>query len=122
MEDSKNKVKNIIVDVANQLMQINWFDGHESVYDLTELRRACPCAACQPWVHGVGEVGDSPESVRHARGEIRSVSDVSKVGGYALHIRWADGHDSGIYSFEYLRSICPCEEHSTPDARGESTS
>ncbi len=121
VEDSKTKVKNIIVDVENRLMQINWLDGHESVYDLTQLRRACPCAACQPWVHGIGEVGDSPDSVRHAQGEIRSASDVTKVGGYAIHIRWADGHDSGIYSFEYLRSICPCEEHAAQDSRGAST-
>jgi DUF971 family protein len=31
----------------------------------------------------------------------------SLVGNYAMKIEWSDGHDSGIYSFEYLRSICP---------------
>ena len=34
------KPQNIIVDVAQQLLQINWQDGHSSVYELRDLRRA----------------------------------------------------------------------------------
>jgi len=30
------------------------------------------------------------------------------VGRYAVQIAWTDGHDSGIYTFEYLRELCPC--------------
>ena len=30
---------------------------------------------------------------------------VVPVGGYALQPRWADGHDTGIYSFEYLARL-----------------
>jgi DUF971 family protein len=29
------------------------------------------------------------------------------VGGYAIQPTWADGHNSGIYSFQYLRRIDP---------------
>jgi DUF971 family protein len=29
------------------------------------------------------------------------------VGNYALRIDWSDTHGSGIYSFQYLREICP---------------
>jgi DUF971 family protein len=29
------------------------------------------------------------------------------VGNYALRIDWSDEHGSGIYSFQYLREICP---------------
>jgi DUF971 family protein len=29
------------------------------------------------------------------------------VGNYALRIDWSDSHGSGIYSFQYLREICP---------------
>ena len=32
------------------------------------------------------------------------------IGNYALQIDFTDGHTTGIYSFEYLRTICPCEE------------
>ena len=31
------------------------------------------------------------------------------VGSYALAFRWSDGHDTGIYSFHYLREICEAE-------------
>ncbi len=110
MEELQHKPRNIIVDVENRLMQISWADGHESIYEITTLRRACPCAECRPWIEGIGKVGESPESVRNAIGALHSVADVSTIGGYALNFRWADGHSSGIYSFEYLRAICPCEE------------
>jgi DUF971 family protein len=36
--------------------------------------------------------------------------DLEEVGKYALRIIWNDGHSSGIYSWDYLRSICPCGE------------
>ena len=42
--------------------------------------------------------------------------NVESVGAYAIRIDWSDGHGSGIYSFEHLRSICKCEECRT--ARG----
>ncbi|HEY1266366.1 MAG TPA: gamma-butyrobetaine hydroxylase-like domain-containing protein [Candidatus Binatia bacterium] len=32
------------------------------------------------------------------------------VGNYAIMFRWGDGHETGIYTFQYLRSLCPCEE------------
>ncbi len=31
------------------------------------------------------------------------------VGAYALHIAWSDGHSSGIYPWERLLAICPCD-------------
>jgi DUF971 family protein len=36
--------------------------------------------------------------------------NVEPVGNYALRIYWNDGHSSGIYSWEHLRNLCPCEE------------
>ncbi len=32
------------------------------------------------------------------------------VGRYAIRIWWQDGHSSGIYTFDYLRDLCPCQE------------
>jgi DUF971 family protein len=37
------------------------------------------------------------------------------VGGYALAIQWFDGHASGIYSFQYLRSLCQCDACRGPE-------
>ncbi len=109
------KPQNIIVDLDNRLIQINWSDGCESVYDLTLLRRACPCAECRPWVHDVGKVGDTPEAVRRAVGEIKSVSDVRAVGAYAISFNWADGHVFGIYDFDLLRALGRCEQDQSTD-------
>ncbi len=108
---SQIKPQKILVDIENKLIQISWADGHESIYDFTYLRRACPCAECRPWIEGVGKPGEMPESVRNAIGELKAVTDVSTIGGYAIHFAWADGHRYGIYNFEYLRELCPCEEH-----------
>jgi DUF971 family protein len=104
------KPQKILVDTENKLVQINWQDDHESVYNLTYLRRACPCAECQPWKEGVGTPGESPESVLKAVGDLKAVSDVSAVGGYAIQFNWADGHSYGIYNWDYLRDLCPCDE------------
>jgi DUF971 family protein len=34
------------------------------------------------------------------------IRDISIVGRYALNFRWSDGHETGIYSFRYLRELC----------------
>ncbi len=41
---------------------------------------------------------------------VLKIAGVEPVGSYALQIKWNDGHQSGIYSFDHLRSVCPCEE------------
>ena len=83
-------------------LAIQWNDGTESYFDLQFLRRACPCAAC----------GGEPDALRHIIRPSVSYSDNSfelagfqAVGGYALQLQWRDGHNTGIYSFQYLRRI-----------------
>lgn len=83
-------------------LAIHWNDGSESYFDLQFLRRACPCAACggEPDVLGNimrPNVSYSENSFKLAGFEI--------VGGYAIQPRWADGHSTGIYSFQYLRRL-----------------
>lgn len=36
-----------------------------------------------------------------------ALSNLSVVGNYALQPTWDDGHDTGIYTFEYLYRLCP---------------
>ena len=90
-----------IQQIGNELA-IQWNDGTESYLDLQFLRRACPCAAC----------GGEPDVLGNIMRPTVSFSDNSFeltgfeiVGGYAIQPRWADGHGSGIYSFQYLRRI-----------------
>jgi DUF971 family protein len=90
-----------IQQIGNELA-IQWNDGTESYLDLQFLRRACPCAAC----------GGEPDVLGNIMRPNVSYSDNSFdlvgfqiVGGYAIQPRWADGHSTGIYSFQYLRRI-----------------
>jgi len=85
---------------------VTWSDGHESRYPLGLLRARCPCATCR----GPSKSGGVPhEAPAWPEGSARLVRGVGPVGRYALKFEWADGHDTGIYTYEYLRSLCPCD-------------
>ena len=79
-------------------VRIQWSDGHESTYEYAYLRGWCPCAGCQ------GHGGD----VRYVHAEVTELANIALVGNYALGLTWADGHDTGIYSYQHLRELCPC--------------
>ncbi|PYI76591.1 MAG: hypothetical protein DMF04_08170 [Verrucomicrobia bacterium] len=90
-----------IQQIGNEVA-IQWNDNTESYLGLELLRRACPCAGCggEPDVLGNvsrPEVSYTSESFQLDRLDI--------VGGYALQPRWRDGHNTGIYSFGYLRRL-----------------
>jgi ATP-binding protein involved in chromosome partitioning len=76
--------------------------GHEALYPARELRLACRCAACVEEMSGRPLL--DPATVA---ADVRPVS-VALVGGYGVRIRWSDGHDTGIYTFDQLRAACPC--------------
>ena len=87
-------------------LRINWADGRTCNYDSLALRRACPCAQCvDEWT---GERILKSDSVAQ---EVE-INDVTIVGRYALNFVWSDGHQTGIYSFEYLRKLCEREAES----------
>ena len=88
---------------------ITWADGRVCRYTAPNLRRLCPCAQCvNEWT---GERMLNPAAVA----EDLTMKDVSIVGRYALNFKWSDGHETGIYSFRYLREAGEREE-SAPGA------
>lgn len=89
--------------VENGVLGITWNDGHKSVYPVRFLRQHCPCAACtDEWT---GELRIKPDQIPL----LIMVKDIEAVGRYALRFKWNDGHDTGIYSFSWLRRMCQCE-------------
>jgi DUF971 family protein len=86
-------------------LSIKWDDGHTSVIPLRKLRDSCPCAGCQ------GETvllkTYKPEPQQHLPGRYK-LKDIQQVGHYAIQISWADGHNTGIYTWEILRNLCEC--------------
>lgn len=85
------------------VLGIEWSDGHRGVYSVRFLRLHCPCAACiDEWT---GELklksDDIPMLIR--------LDDMEAVGRYALKFTWSDGHDTGLYSYGFLRKLCQCD-------------
>ena len=86
---------------------IRWSDEHDAIYPHAHLRRNCPCAACRERPPEVlTEAGAFPiygkEAIKAFKAE--------PVGRYAIQFYWNDSHSSGIYTFSYLRELCPCAE------------
>jgi len=100
-------------------IRIDWKDGHHSEFSLGYLRDECPCASCS------GAHGTPPQKTSYSKDEaagpsaaspfqmykpILTMLHVEQVGAYAIRVDWSDGHSTGIYSFDHLRSICRCAE------------
>lgn len=81
-------------------LAIKWADGRESFIPLETLRRRCPCAGCQGETDILGNLYKNP--AQPLTPKAFELVKLVRVGGYAIQPVWADGHDSGIYSFEYL--------------------
>ena len=103
----QKKPTNIEVDRQQAEVRITWADGFRSIYTLDYLRQICPCAVCN-------EVRNNQDPLRLLtpdkivqKGELRAERPVEMVGNYALQFFWADGHNTGIYSFDYLRHKSP---------------
>jgi len=91
-----------IQHIGNELA-IRWDDGSESYIPLERLRRGCPCAGCQGEVDVLGQLHQAPP--RPLSPSAFQLRRIVPVGGYAVQCHWGDGHNSGIYSFDYLRQI-----------------
>lgn len=87
-----------IGQIDERTLAITWTDGRKDTYDVVQLRRKCPCAACiDEWT---GEKRLKPESVAETVRPVR----IDSVGSYAVQIRFSDGHGTGIYTFQMLRN------------------
>jgi DUF971 family protein len=84
-------------------LAIKWEDGSESFIPLERLRRSCPCAGCKGEVDILGNVYRNPE--RPLGPGAFQLRELVRVGGYALQPVWADGHNTGIFSYDYLRRV-----------------
>jgi DUF971 family protein len=115
--DPRGKPASIKVHVSTGAgVDVAWADGHRSHYDFAYLRDLCPCALCDDErrkkedlaLHASGTPTSSPSLPMF---KPRPAARAAKpVGNYALQIDFSDGHATGIYSYDYLRSICPCAE------------
>jgi DUF971 family protein len=106
MENRTIEPLEITADVEGRTLRMLWSDGHESSYGFEQLRWACPCATCRG---ELGQPGVLAYTDRLAPDQIE-IEDIQQVGRYAICPIWCDGHSTGIYTYAYLRSLCPCPE------------
>lgn len=96
----------IVPSLERRAIDITWLDGHRSSYDFELLRWSCPCAICR----GEGGTPGVLATTERLTPEQTELVDVGPVGHYAMSVTWKDGHATGIYSWQYLRRLCPCPE------------
>jgi DUF971 family protein len=86
---------------------IEWNDGHRSEYAWPHLRKHCPCAGCNE------ERAMPPDPFRILKPTdlvpLKPVA-ITPIGQYAYKIAWSDGHDTGLFTLEHLRSLCQCPQ------------
>jgi DUF971 family protein len=113
--DERKKPASVKVHVSSGSgVDITWSDGHASHYDFTMLREQCPCAMCNDERMKRAEHPPMPATLMSSSAlpmfKPRIAAKAAHaVGNYALRIDFNDGHETGIYSFDFLRTICPCE-------------
>lgn len=96
----------IAPSLEKKAIDITWLDNHRSSYGFEFLRWSCPCAICR----GEGGKPGVLATTERLMPEQIELTDVGPVGNYAMSITWKDGHSTGIYSWEYLRHLCPCPD------------
>jgi DUF971 family protein len=88
--------------IGNELA-MKWEDGSENFILLETLRRHCPCAGCKGETDIMGNLYKNPEVPLTEKSF--QLLKLKNVGGYAIMPVWADGHTTGLYSFEYLQQV-----------------
>lgn len=98
----------IVHTIEQDRMTVEWLpDRHRSILPVRLLRRACPCATCR--VERDKAAANPLHVVKAPMDSHYEIEDLGPVGRYAVNFVFSDGHSSGIYAWDYLRALCPCD-------------
>ena len=103
---------NEITEFSDTTLMIVWGDGHESLYLYEDLRQDCPCAICRQ-LRKNSDTGKLPFKktipLRVKSAPIKPL-EIEPIGHYSYKFHRNDKHYTGIYTFEFLRNLCACNE------------
>ncbi len=98
-----NNIPSNITRPQPNLIKINWNDGFESIITIENLRKSCPCAYClEKAKNQLSANKFVMPTIRRGQYEIKKIEP---VGNYALMIVWGDGHNAGIWTWDFLREV-----------------
>jgi DUF971 family protein len=89
-------------------LTVGWDDGTSSFYSIAYLRKMSPSADNRSLKEQLAKnpLTVLPTNLAMQSGPLTAL-DAEFVGNYAIRIRFSDGHDTGLYSWAYLREIDP---------------
>ena len=93
----------VSIVIMDNKIAIKWNDDSESFISNKVLREKCPCANCSGETDIFGNVYKNEETVYNKQKNV--ISHYINIGHYAIRFFWGDGHDKGIYSFDFIKSL-----------------
>ena len=93
---------NVVVHQQSKVLELSYEDGSSYRLPFELLRVLSPSAEVQG--HGPGQ-----ETLQTGKREVL-IASLEPVGHYALKPTFSDGHDSGLYSWDYLYFLCENQE------------
>ncbi|MCH8326561.1 MAG: DUF971 domain-containing protein [Bacteroidetes bacterium] len=105
------------IEIKNNNLFIEWNNESSSTISLKYLRDECPCAGCK------GETvllkTYRPPERKNITPDTYKIKDIKIVGGYAIQIFWKDGHNTGIFSWDYLQDLEKGQNNNSPQNYNE---
>ena len=84
---------------------IEWSDGVKRAISFSELRKRCPCATCREQRNAPPKPSGGLQVLSMDEARPLKVVSMKPVGNYAYGIGFSDGHDTGIFTLEFLREL-----------------
>ncbi len=92
-------------DTASRSLVIQWSDGQEQQIPFRTLRDRCPCAGCRTPQDEPKPDSGGLNILSPAETMPLEIVAMRPVGNYAYHIEFSDQHNTGIFTFDLLRSL-----------------
>ncbi|QDT00774.1 DUF971 domain-containing protein [Adhaeretor mobilis] len=89
----------------DQHLQIVWSDDVEHVYPLRTLRERCPCASCNEKRKAPPPPSTQLNVLAPEETRPLAIAQMNPMGRYAYSIHFSDGHDTGLFTLDFLRAL-----------------
>lgn len=100
--------------IGNEIA-IHWNNGDEDYFPMQLLREQSPSAENTGETDLLGNRIGGPDGPQDHSGV--TVTSWQIIGGYAVAFSFSDGHRTGLYSFNYLKSLTPDPDGPQPSER-----